>query len=130
MSRSDLDGLGYRGKTVVMTGAASGLGEAAARFLGDMGATVHVADIAEPRVPHASFTQLDLSDFDGLRRACADLRQLGPIDFLFPIAGIPPHSFGPLHCMVVNYVGTRLFTEEMLPAVRDGGTVGLIASKT
>lgn len=30
MNRSDLDGLGYRGKTVVITGGASGMGEAAA----------------------------------------------------------------------------------------------------
>jgi NAD(P)-dependent dehydrogenase (short-subunit alcohol dehydrogenase family) len=30
--------------------------------------------------------------------------------------------------MVVNYIGTRLFTEEMLPALRDGGAVGLVAS--
>ena len=46
MSRTDLDGLGYRGKTVVLTGGASGIGEAAARILADLGATVHVADIA------------------------------------------------------------------------------------
>ncbi|MCB2076621.1 MAG: SDR family oxidoreductase [Novosphingobium sp.] len=128
MTTSGLDGLGYKGKTIVMTGGASGLGEAAARILGDLGAIVHVADIAEPRVPYASFTSLDLSDFSGIRSACERLRDLGPIDFLFPVAGIPPHTFGPLHCMVVNYIGTRLFTEEMLPAVRDGGTVGLIAS--
>ncbi|MCB2073482.1 MAG: SDR family oxidoreductase [Novosphingobium sp.] len=128
MSASGLERLGYAGKTVVMTGGASGLGEAAARLLGELGATVHVADIMAPKVPHASFTPLDLSDFSAVRSACAQLRELGPIDFLFPVAGIPPHSFGPLHCMVVNYIGTRLFTEEMLPAVRDGGTVGLIAS--
>jgi len=128
VSRGDLDGLGYRGKTVVMTGAASGLGEAVARILANLGATVHVVDIAEPKVPHASFAKLDLSDFGAVRSVCAELRELGQFDFLFPIAGIPPHTFGPLHCMVVNYIGTRLFTEVMLPALRDGGTVGLIAS--
>lgn len=129
MNRTDLDGLGYRGKTVVMTGGASGLGQAAARILGELGATVHIADIAEPATPHASFHKLDLSDFDSVRNTCAKMRDsIGNFDFLFPIAGIPPHTFGPLHCMAVNYAGTRLFTEEMLPALSDGGTVGLIAS--
>lgn len=128
MNRTDLDGLGYRGKTVVLTGGASGLGEAAARLLGEMGASVHIADIVKPSVQHDSFTQIDLSDFAEVRSACASLRAIGPIDFLCPIAGIPPHTLGPLTCMVVNYIGTRLFTEEMLPALRDGAAIGLIAS--
>lgn len=129
MNRTDLDGLGYRGKTVVMTGGASGLGQAAAHILADLGAAVHIADIAEPKAAHASYTRLDLSDFAAVRSACADLRDaVGPFDFLFPIAGIPPHTFGPLHCMMVNFAGTKLFTEEMLPALKDGGAVGLIAS--
>ena len=34
----NLDGLGYDGKTVVVTGGASGMGEATARFLGELGA--------------------------------------------------------------------------------------------
>lgn len=128
MSRHNLDGLGYRDTTVLLTGGASGLGEAVARLLGELGATVHIADIAEPSIPCSSYTPLDLSDFGAVRSACEKLRELGTIDYLFPIAGIPPHTLGPLVCMVVNYVGTRLFTEEMLPALRDGGTVGLIAS--
>jgi len=128
MSRTDLDGLGYRGKRVLMTGAASGLGAAAAVILAELGAEVHVADIAEPAAPHASFTRLDLADFAAVREAANRLRALGPFDYLFPIAGIPPHTLGPLTCMAVNYIGTRLFTEELLPAVVDGGAVGLIAS--
>lgn len=34
-----LDGLGYRGKTAVVTGGASGMGEQVARILGELGAT-------------------------------------------------------------------------------------------
>jgi len=128
VSAGNLDGLGYRGATVVLTGGASGMGEAAARLLGDLGATVHIVDIAEPKVACASFTRLDLGDLDAVRAATARLRKLGPIDFLFPIAGVPPHNVGSLACMMINYAGTRLFTEEMLPAVRDGGSVCLITS--
>jgi len=128
MSGGSLDGLGYRGATVVLTGGASGMGEAAARILGDLGATVHIVDIAEPKVACASFTRLDLGDFAAVRAAAAELRKLGPIDFLFPIAGVPPHNVGALACMAINYIGTRLFTEEMLPAVKDGGSICLITS--
>lgn len=128
MNRSDLDGLGYRGKTVVLTGGSSGMGEAAAQLLGDLGAAVHIADIAAPKEECASYTPLDLADPASITAATASLRGNGPIDFLMPVAGIPPHTKGPLGCMLVNYVGTRQFTEEMLPALRDGGSIGLIAS--
>ena len=128
MTLGQLDGLGYRGATVVLTGGASGMGEAAARLLGDLGATVHIADIAAPKVACASYTRVDLADPASIRAATATLRELGPIDFLFPIAGVPPHAVGALTCMQINYAGTRQFTEEMLPAVKDGGTVCLVTS--
>jgi NAD(P)-dependent dehydrogenase (short-subunit alcohol dehydrogenase family) len=44
----DLDGLGYQGKTVVVTGGSSGMGEATARILGDLGAVVHIVEIQPP----------------------------------------------------------------------------------
>lgn len=128
MSRSDLDGLGYRGATVVLTGGASGMGEAAARILGELGATVHIADIAEPTVACASFTRIDLSDPASVDAAAARLREVAPIDFLFPIAGVPPHAVGALACMQINYAGTRQFTEALLPSVPDGGVIGLVTS--
>ena len=128
MNRTDLDGLGYRNKTVVLTGGASGMGEAAARLLGELGAAVHIADIAEPKVACASFTKVDLADPASVTAATSSLAKLGPIDFLFPIAGVPPHAVGAHTCMLINYVGTRQFTEGLLPQVRDGGTVCLITS--
>ena len=39
------DVLGYEGRKVVITGAASGMGEAAARLLVELGAEVHALDI-------------------------------------------------------------------------------------
>ena len=123
-----LDGLGYRGATVVLTGGASGMGEAAARILGELGASVHIADIAEPRVDCASFTRIDLADPDSVAATAETLRAHGPIDYLLPIAGVPPQVLGPLGCLLVNYAGTRQFTDALLPSMNDGGAIGLVSS--
>ncbi|MCW1428675.1 SDR family oxidoreductase [Novosphingobium sp. JCM 18896] len=129
---SNLDGLGqglgYKDKTIVVTGGASGMGEQVARILGELGAKVHIVDIQQPKVPHASFRQCDLSDFDQVRATAAGLADVGPIDFVFPCAGLPPHIKGPMYCMRVNYIGTRLFVESVLPSVRDGAGIALISS--
>jgi NAD(P)-dependent dehydrogenase (short-subunit alcohol dehydrogenase family) len=125
---SHLDGLGYRGKTVVVTGGASGMGEATARILGELGAKVHIVDIQTPKVPCAGFHPCDLSDFAAVRETAAALKAIAPIDFLFPCAGLPPHIKGPLYCMRVNYIGTRLFVEQLVPSLADGAGIALISS--
>lgn len=123
----DLDGLGYRGATVVVTGSASGMGQATAKILGELGAAVHTVDLREPTVPHASFHQTDLSDPRQVEATAAALGGIGPIDFLFNCAGVP-HTLGPVQCMLVNYIGTRYLTEQLLPSLRDGAGIATIAS--
>ena len=123
-----LDGLGYRGKTVVVTGGASGMGEATARILGDLGALVHIVDIRQPTVECAGFYQCDLSDFDQVRATAQALQAAAPVHFVFPCAGLPPMIKGPLYCMRVNYIGTRLFVESLLSALEDGAGIALISS--
>lgn len=130
---SNLDGLGYRGATCVVTGGASGMGEAVARILGDLGAKVHIVDIQAPKVPCESFHQCDLSDFAQVRATAEALKAAtsdrgAPIQFLFPCAGLPPMIKGALYCMRVNYIGTRLFVESLLPALADGAGIALISS--
>ena len=123
----DLDGLGYRGKTVVVTGGSSGMGEATARILGELGARVHVVDIKAPAIPHEKFHAMDLTRPEQVSATATSLHNIGPIHFLFPCAGVP-HTFGPMQCMLVNYIGTRQFTEALLPAMEDGSGIAIIAS--
>lgn len=123
-----LGGLGYRDKTVVVTGGASGMGEQVARILGELGARVHIVDLREPSVPHASFHPVDLADFAAVRRVAGELGAHSPIDFVFPCAGLPPTVKGALYCMQVNYIGTRHFVESLLPHLRDGAGIALISS--
>ena len=124
----NLDGLGYRGTTVVLTGGSSGMGEAAARILSNLGAKVHIVDIQKPKIPCEAFYQTDLSDPEQVSATTKALRGIGPINFLFPCAGVPPHVVGALKCMLINYVGNRQFVEELVPSVVDGGGIAIISS--
>jgi NAD(P)-dependent dehydrogenase (short-subunit alcohol dehydrogenase family) len=119
--------LGYEHTRVVVTGSGSGMGEATARLLGELGAEVHAVDIRKPSVPHAAFYETDLRDRGAIEETVAALRAVGPIDRLFNCAGIP-HTFGPIDCMVVNFIGLRHLAEELLPGIVDGGAIASIAS--
>ena len=125
---SDFEGLGYRDTTVVVTGGSSGMGDATARILGDLGANVHVVDVQSPSVPHAAYYETDLSDPAQVSATAAKLRDVGAIQFWFSCAGIS-HTFGPLQCMLVNYVGARQLIDETLPAIADGAGIAVIASQ-
>jgi NAD(P)-dependent dehydrogenase (short-subunit alcohol dehydrogenase family) len=124
---ADGDVLGYRDTTVVVTGCGSGMGEATARILGELGARVHAVDIQEPRIPYVSYHRTDLADPASIEASAAALGEIGPIDFLFNCAGVP-HTFGPMQCMLVNYIGTRYLTELLLPALADGAGIATISS--
>jgi NAD(P)-dependent dehydrogenase (short-subunit alcohol dehydrogenase family) len=123
-----LDGLGYDGSTVVVTGGSSGMGDATVRILSELGARVHVVDISEPSAPHAAFYPTDVSDPSQVSATTAKLRDIRGIDFYFSCAGVA-HTFGPLKVMLVNYVGARQLIDETLPALRDGAGIAIIASQ-
>jgi NAD(P)-dependent dehydrogenase (short-subunit alcohol dehydrogenase family) len=125
---ADADVLGYADKTVVLTGGSSGMGAAAAQILSDLGARVHVVDVNPPSVLHESFHATDLSDPDQVMETAKHLHELGPIDFYFSCAGIS-HTFGPMQCMLVNYIGARQLLEECLPVLADGAGIAIIASQ-
>jgi NAD(P)-dependent dehydrogenase (short-subunit alcohol dehydrogenase family) len=119
------DFLGYRGKRVIVTGCFSGMGEATARLLLDLGAEVHGLDYKQSTLPLASFTNVDLRDPASIEAGVAAIG--GKVDALFNCAGLP-QSFPAMDVMKVNFIGLRHLTEQVLPLMGPGGSVASIAS--
>jgi NAD(P)-dependent dehydrogenase (short-subunit alcohol dehydrogenase family) len=119
------DVLGYEGRSVLVTGAASGMGEATARVLGDLGAEVTAIDIKDPSVPVARSLQVDLRDKAAIEEAAASLDR---VDALFNCAGLPGPPFSDLDVMLVNFVGARHLIERSVPVMPAGSAVAYVAS--
>src|SRR6201991_2290402 len=107
------DILGYKGKRVIVSGCFSGMGEACARILLDLGAEVHGFDYKDSALPLASFNKVDLRDPASIEAGVAAVG--GKVDALFNCAGLPGGAFPALEAMKVNFIGTRHLTETVLP---------------
>ena len=119
------DILGYNGKRVIVTGCFSGMGEATAKLLLDLGAEVHGLDFKKSSLSLASFNNVDLRDAGSIEAGVAAIG--GKVDALFNCAGLP-QSFPPLDVMKVNFIGLRHLTEQVLPLMQAGGAIVSIAS--
>lgn len=120
------DVLGYKGKRVVVTGSASGMGEAAARILVDIDAEVIGLDIKPTSVPVARHLEVDLREPDSIRSAVDAIGD--PVDAVFSVAGLPGPPFSDLDTMLVNFVGGRQLIEWLLPAMPKGSAIACVAS--
>ena len=123
----ELDGLGYRDTTIVMTGAATGMGAAAGKILNELGAKVHIVDHQQPSIACEQFYLTDLAKPEQVRSTATALKKIGPIDHVFACAGAP-HTVGRLQCMLINYIGNRQLLDAIMPAVRNGGSIAIISS--
>lgn len=119
------DILGYSGKRVIVTGCFSGMGEATAKLLLNLGAEVHGLDYKDSALSLASFSNVDLRDPASIEAGVKAIG--GKVDALFNCAGLPT-GFPPMDVMKVNFIGLRHLTEQVLPLMGEGGAIANIAS--
>ncbi len=120
------DILGYAGRTVVVSGAASGMGAAAARVLAELGAEVHALDAKPIEAKVAQALTVDLREPETIDAAMA--RIPARVDAHFNCAGLPGAPFSNLDTMLVNFVGLRHLTEALIPRLPRGGAIASITS--
>jgi len=114
-----------RNKTIVVTGAASGIGAEVARLARFEGATVIGMDRTEPGLTLDGFISVDLGQTASIDAAVAQLPQR--VDALCNIAGVPGTA-DPALLARVNYLGLRHLTEAVLPRMPAGGSIVNVAS--
>ena len=119
----------YEGKRVVVTGAASGMGEAAAEVVGSLGAEVVALDLRPPSVDCASHLEVDLRDRAAMDEAVATIAEGGPVNALFSCAGLPGQTdFAGSDVMLVNFLAMRHLAESVAPLMGPGDAIALVSS--
>jgi NAD(P)-dependent dehydrogenase (short-subunit alcohol dehydrogenase family) len=134
----------WRGKTVWLIGASSGIGEAAAAALHAAGARVVVSarradTLADFVQAHAGSVAvpLDVRDDAAVRQAAAQVLALGPLDCVVYCSGIytPTRAFAldatdAIRHMDVNYNGALRVLAAVLPAMlaQGRGHISLVSS--
>jgi len=113
------------GKTIVVTGASSGIGAATATLVASQGADVISVDIAIPETPVGRFIQADLSSKESIDQLVAQLP--AGIDGLANIAGLPPTRPAD-QVLRVNLVGLKYLTESLIAKLADRASVVNLAS--
>ncbi len=112
-------------KTVIVTGAASGVGAETASYLAAQGANVISVDINRPANPVGEFIQADLSKQASIDQLVERLPD--GIDGLANVAGLPPTL--PAEAVIaVNLVGLKYLTHSLVPQLAKGASIVNIAS--
>jgi NAD(P)-dependent dehydrogenase (short-subunit alcohol dehydrogenase family) len=125
------DLLNYEGKTCVVTGAASGIGEATAKLLVDLGAKVYALDIKEPSLLVKQYINVNLGNKESIDLAVSQLPQ--KIDRVFNCAGIAGtiysgRTFSQLDVATINFIGPRYLIESLIPRMQEGNSIAVVAS--
>lgn len=115
-----------QGKTVIITGVASGIGAETARVCRASGAKVIGVDRNTPTVDLHAFHQCDLTDEASVDRLIADLRAY-KASGLANIAGVPPTA-PPAVVLTVNLVALKRLTYGIVDSLADGASIVNLAS--
>ena len=115
----------FKGKRFVVTGAASGIGDATARRLLNAGAEVYSLDRNTPSAEVTAHIEVDLANPRSIDAAVEQLD--GEFDGLMSVAGIPGTARADL-VLAVNSLAVRHLTEALAPRLVKGGTVTIVSS--
>jgi len=125
----------YDGRRVVVSGCASGIGEHVARQLTELGAEVVGLDIrareerdseGQPALQLGEFHEVNLADPASIDQAAASIG--GQVDALFNVAGVSSGIKDPLRVVTINFLGTRQFTEALVPTMPPGSAIANVSS--
>lgn len=117
--------MNLHGKTLVITGASSGIGAETARLARFQGARVIGMDRNDPMITLDGFHKVDMGDPAAIDAAVAGLPD--HVDGLVNAAGVSGMADKDIVARV-NYLGLRHLTEAMVPRLQNGGAVVNIAS--
>lgn len=117
--------MSFDGKTIVVTGASSGIGAATAAILKERGARVIGLDAKGDGAALDGFHTFDLTDPASIDAALGKIEE--PLHGLANVAGVPG-SFDGETIMRVNFLGLRHVTETLLPRLQPGSAVVQVAS--
>lgn len=112
-------------KTIIITGAASGIGAETAKQLKAQGHTIIAFDRNEVTEHIDQFIPIDLSDDKSIIAAVKEFK--GKAHAICNIAGVPP-TVPPELQIKVNFFGLRLFTELLIDKLLDGASIINLAS--
>ena len=122
------DYFGYHDKVCVVTGAASGMGKAAAEMLVDLGAKVYALDVNEVKIPGIALSiKANLLEKSSIDAAFAQIP--GQIDRFFGCAGLSGARTDWWVTFTVNFVANKYMIEEYIDKrMPSGGAIALISS--
>jgi len=115
----------YKGKRVVVTGAASGIGRQTTEFLLAEGAKVIALDRNPSDLKVEQFISVDFTQPKTITAAAKEID--GEIDVLLNIAGVPG-TVDPQVVMRVNVLGLRMLSQLLIDRIRQGGSITHVAS--
>jgi NAD(P)-dependent dehydrogenase (short-subunit alcohol dehydrogenase family) len=122
---SGIEAFRYDGKRALVVGGATGMGAAAARTLGALGAEVIVMDYAPVEFDVAQSIPVDLRDPSAIDAALEQVQ--GPVHAIFSAAGVAQGTPG---IMKINFIAHRHIIETLLArgSLPQGSAVCMISS--
>lgn len=115
----------FAGKRFVVTGTASGIGDATARLLAEAGAEVISLDRNQPVAAVAQHFMVDLANETSIDETVAQIE--GGLDGVINIAGVPGTLPGEV-VIAVNALAVRYLSEALLGQIRPGGSIVIVGS--